>query len=67
MLALKYKVGDKVRVKSKEWYYNKYLADNGKYLYNIVKSMKPFLGQVLTISKTIIDDRYYHVEGNDYK
>lgn len=63
---MKYKIGDKVRVKSLEWYNN---HKNGNIDCSVKaffeSSMSKFSGNILTI-KNIHTDEYYEVEENSY-
>ena len=62
---MKYKVGDKVRIKSLDWYNankneNLYI-DCGDICFGLLN--KPFCGEVLTIKE--IEEHYYTVEENE--
>jgi hypothetical protein len=63
---LKFKVGDKVRVKSLEWY-NSEKNDNGDILkgYKFTKKMSKFCGNILTIRK-VYNCFYFVYENNNY-
>ena len=63
MSELKYKVGDKVRIKSIDWY-NKYKDEDGVVFcgeFDFVLSMKKFCSEILTIYEDV-DDGYLMLE-----
>lgn len=66
---MKYKVGDKVRVKSLEWY-NKNKNESGKIFCNETEYflifMSKFCGSILTIKNIEVDIDVYAVEENGY-
>lgn len=65
---MKYKVGDKVKVKSLEWY-NKNKNESGIIKcgrVTFVSSMKIYLGTTLTIDKVNLKDEEYRVNENDW-
>lgn len=67
--TMKYKVGDKVRLKSQEWYDNHkkdedgFIRNEGIPLFN--PEMREHLGQIATIIK-VMDDSYYFDIDNGY-
>ena len=72
---MKYKVGDKVRVKSLEWYNKNKDADNHVKLignnngsYNFIKPMSEYCGQIVTICGVDNVDEYYDImdDNGDY-
>ena len=67
---MKYKVGDKVRIKSIDWYNknkdkdgNIPLVDHTNSKYNFTKRMRGLCGKVMTISST--NRYYYDMEDNN--
>ena len=66
---MKYKIGDKVRVKSLEWYYknkSKYGRVNCTESVFFDPNMSGFCGNILTIKNLNLDTEAYEVEENSY-
>lgn len=64
---MKYKVGDKVKIKSMEWYdkYRNQLGDVECVGMAFTKAMSTFCGSIMTIVGTK-DDKGYRMDGTGY-
>lgn len=63
---MKYKVGDKVRIKSFDWYEKNKDADGDvrSETVSFLPEMISLCGQVVTI-QAVVDNHYYYLEEND--